>query len=1555
MAVEVEHKVASANVFADQVGVEKEKVAAENESAKVEAEKCAVIAAEVAEKQASCEADLAAAEPLVAQAEAALDTLNKKDLGETKSLKKPPPGVDDITAVVLILLEGNPKDKSWAAAAKMMNNVDKFLERLRTYKAVIDEGKVQKKTVDACRSYLDLPHFNRDVIFTKSHAAAGLCEWAVNIVKYYDVVSEVEPKRQELAMANARLQEANTMLAAVQQKVAELNAKVQALEAQFAAAVDDKNAAIRESERCQLKLQLANRLISALASEGERWARTAEQLRAGYDVLTGDMLLASAFVSYAGPFTTRFRAGLVAEWIKFLSNRGLPMTEGIKDPVPLLVDAALVASWVRQGLPSDPASVGSGAILVNSERWPLMMDPQLQGVLWIKEREAKNGLQVVRMGGDNMMTVVERAMEAGNSVLIENMGEAIDAALNPVITRSTFKKGRSLYIKLGDKDVEYNKNFRLFLHTKLSNPHYPPEVQAECTLINFTVTEQGLEDQLLALVVNKERPDLEETKTQLIIQNTEFTIKLKQLEDELLYKLSTAEGDITEDVALIESLEESKRVATDISDKVAQARETESAINDSRDKYRPVAQRGSLLFFLLNSLSKVHAFYQFSLNAFVTVYGRGLDTAPGGKRKQARTGARGGSSAPDSSANDGALRNLQRRVTGDRREFAEVMAMARRTSSQSGHSALAHSRRPTNMQARHLQRRDLSGASVTGEPIAEGDEGGEEEYAMTPEELEARLASLLHTCTYTVFNYTRRGLFDRDKLIVLALLTFTIGLRSGAIDAAEYDALCKGARSPAPPPITDELSRWMGEGQWAAVDGLATSGLPGFASLPKDLEKASEEWSAWCAAEAPERSAMPGDWGRVGEIRKLLLLRALRPDRITNALQAYCEAVMGPMFAKQDAFDAASVLRESSSSTPLFFILFPGYSPSKEIEAYARSTGRTTEAGNLTLISMGQGQEGPAEATLARYMKEGGWVFLDNVHLMQGWIPRLERRLEAAADGVHPDFRCFFSAEPINGAPQAKIIPESILQNAIKISNEPPSDMASNMRRALAAFPPDLEQRLATPAKCTAFRSILFGLCFYHSLLLGRKKFGVGIGTGEGLGKMGGFERVCSGSGLGFCRAYSFNTGDLVTCGDVLINYLGAYKDVPWDDLRYMFGEVFYGGHITDNMDRRACTTYLQASARVLIRPEILPVGDLSDPAACAPPPLELAPGFRAPLPTGYDALRAHIETALPAESPVVYGMHPNAELSLMTSLGETLFRTLIDVGGGSGGVSGGAAAGEAAVRSALKDYSERLPAPFVIADIEGRVKDKTPYVVVALQEATRMNALLAEMRRGMEELQLGLDGALNMSEAMEALARGIAANAVPAAWMAAMSTRIQEVLTLSGWYADVLRRHEQLSAWTAGAVATPNSVWLPGLFNPKAFLTAVMQTYARARGLPLDVMRFVTDVTDKNPEQITEPAPAGCYIHGLVLEGARWDRAEGRLKDSAPGELHQPMPVIQVRPVTADAMDTAGTYACPVYVNMQRANVYSPAVSTFTLRCAEDPAKWVLASVALLLQDDLA
>ena len=117
-------------------------------------------------------------------------------------------------------------------------------------------------------------------------------------------------------------------------------------------------------------------------------------------VLTGDMLLAAAFVSYAGPFTSIFRTDLIKQFLDFMKAKNTPMTQGLTDPLKVLVDEAIVASWVKEGLPSDPTSVQNGTILNNSERWPLIMDPQLQGIVWIKEREAKNDLRVVRMEDD---------------------------------------------------------------------------------------------------------------------------------------------------------------------------------------------------------------------------------------------------------------------------------------------------------------------------------------------------------------------------------------------------------------------------------------------------------------------------------------------------------------------------------------------------------------------------------------------------------------------------------------------------------------------------------------------------------------------------------------------------------------------------------------------------------------------------------------------------------------------------------------------------------------------------------------------------------------------------------------------------------------------------------------------------------------------------------------------------------------------------------------------------------------------------------------------------
>ena len=228
----------------------------------------------------------------------------------------------------------------------------------------------------------------------------------------------------------------------------------------------------------------------------------------------------------------------------------IPITEGL-DPLTLLTDDAQVAVWNNESLPSDRMSTENATILSAAERWPLMIDPQLQGVKWIKTKYGDK-LVIVRLGQRGYMDTIENAISSGDVVLIENIEESMDPVLDPLLGRNTIKKGRA--IKLGDKEVEYNPDFRLILHTKLANPHYKPEMQAQTTLINFTVTRDGLEDQLLAAVVSKERPDLEKLKADLTRQQNEFKITLKELEDSLLARLSAAEGNFLGDYALVENL-----------------------------------------------------------------------------------------------------------------------------------------------------------------------------------------------------------------------------------------------------------------------------------------------------------------------------------------------------------------------------------------------------------------------------------------------------------------------------------------------------------------------------------------------------------------------------------------------------------------------------------------------------------------------------------------------------------------------------------------------------------------------------------------------------------------------------------------------------------------------------------------------------------------------------------------------------------------------------------------------------------------------------------------
>lgn len=135
---------------------------------------------------------------------------------------------------------------------------------------------------------------------------------------------------------------------------------------------------------------------------------------------------------------------------------------------------------------------------------------------------------------------LEDCLSTGKPLLIENIEEDLDPVLDPVLEKRVIKKGRNYILPLADKEVDFDPNFKLFITTRLPNPHYTPELSAKVTLIDFTVTMVGLEDQLLGRLIGKEKGELEEQRQSLIEEVQSYKKKIKQLEDDLLDRLSNS-------------------------------------------------------------------------------------------------------------------------------------------------------------------------------------------------------------------------------------------------------------------------------------------------------------------------------------------------------------------------------------------------------------------------------------------------------------------------------------------------------------------------------------------------------------------------------------------------------------------------------------------------------------------------------------------------------------------------------------------------------------------------------------------------------------------------------------------------------------------------------------------------------------------------------------------------------------------------------------------------------------------------------------------------------
>jgi len=1025
-------------------------------------------------------------------------------------------------------------------------------------------------------------------------------------------------------------------------------------------------------------------------------------------------------------------------------------------------------------------------MVTTSTRYPLMIDPQGQALQWIKNREPEllERECIFTLSHHSLKDALRFPLQEGYPVLIESIENEVDPMLDPILEKQIIVKGsKKKLIKLADQEMDYDDSFRLYMTSRLGNPHFSPELAAKTTIIDFTVTQKGLEQQLLGRLISKEQKALEEQLTQLNEEVTGSTKLLASFEEDLLQRLAAAQGSLIENTELIDVLATIKTKAREVNEKLQEASEKTVEIGEKREQFRPVASRGSVLYFCVVEMTLVNWMYNTSLQQFLELFDYGID------------------------------------------------------------------------------------------------------FSQKAQLVKDRVANIITTLTLKVYRYINRGLFERDKTTFKLMMCLKILIQASLLTSADVSLLLKAGAG-----IDDRNKKynWMDNKTWLNILALSRHKFGNdhtffFKELPERIGRTEKDWRKFLDENEPENAFIPDyndkleNDNAIGHFLHLCLIRALREDRTVLATTKFIKKVLGDEYISPVTDQLNEIWEESDTNKPVLFLLSAGADPTGSIDEFAKKKKQfPTEK-----VSMGEEMEEPAKQKIQSGFLTGKWVVLNNCHLSLEFMASMEELLNPKDVQIHPDFRLWITCEP-----HAQF-PLGLLQMAIKVTTEPPKGLQAGLARTFSTMVnQDFLEKVEPYDK---WRNIVFTICFLHSIVQERRKFGP----------------------LGFCIPYEFNNSDLEASLTYIDKHMtqASNMNIPlsWKAMQYMVCEVQYGGRITDDLDREMFGAYGSLWVTEAIFQPQYPFNTLITDFQY------IVPDF-----TEHSKFIEYISSMPEKDSPMVFGLNNNADLTFRLKESTEMVAVLLDTQPKESSSSGGKSREEEVKEKLENELIKQLPPNFSFLEVEDRLRvmkgpkglsatgKDVPLNVFLFQEIQRFQMILDIVRTTMVDMVLAIEGTIIMTAEIVESINAIYDFRVPKKWQYDPTGAEISWLTpgLAAWLQGLVNRYNQLNSWISKE--RPPSFWLTGFFNPQGFLTAMKQEVTRQRKAEqwsLDEVDYKSEVQkeiiagdDGRIEGKTiNPMAEGVLIHGLYLEGAQWQRTDRRLEEQQGKDMFYTFPILHV------------------------------------------------------------